>query len=386
MDDVPLLRRTVALLAAAVLALAACAAPAATPQSGGEAPGQPVTDSGFVCPEPSPRLPVTSEELNLFVWTEYIPQDIVDCFELVYGIKVNQDYYSSTDEMYAKLSQGALNYDITQPTDYATALMIRTGLPQKLDKERLPNLTNIDPAFANVHGDPTGEYAVPYQAGTTSIVYNAETVDPAPAAWADLWNPEYAGRMVFIDDSRVVIGLTLISEGLDPNTTDPADLEAIKPKLHDLVKAVELFDSDSPKTALIAGDAEMGVLWNAEAMLASREVPSYTWVFPSEGQFNWADGYMILAEAPHVDAAYAWLNYSLQGDVFWLMLRDFPYSNPNRAALEYAKANQPELYAEYINSPMTNTPAENWAAGHWIEDVGEAMPAYDQLWTEVKGE
>ena len=86
---------------------AACAAPAATPQSGGEAPGQPVTDSGFVCPEPSPRLPVTSEELNLFVWTEYIPQDIVDCFELVYGIKVNQDYYSSTDEMYAKLSQGA---------------------------------------------------------------------------------------------------------------------------------------------------------------------------------------------------------------------------------------------------------------------------------------
>ena len=87
-----------------------------------------------------------------------------------------------------------------------------------------------------------------------------------------------------------------------------------------------------------------------------------------------------------MDAAYAWLNYSLQGDVFWLMLRDFPYTNPNRAALEYAKANQPELYEEYINSPMTNTPAEKWAAGHWIEDVGDAMPAYDQLWTEVKGE
>ena len=65
---------------------------------------------------------------------------------------------------------------------------------------------------------------------------------------------------------------------------------------------------------------------------------------------------------------------SLQGDVFWLMLRDFPTATRNCRA-EYAKANQPELYAEYINSPMTNTPAENWAAGHWIEDVGEAMPA-----------
>jgi len=386
MDDIPLLRRTAALLAVAVLALAACAAPAAPSPDSEAAPSQPVTDSGFVCPEPSPRLSVTSTELNLFVWPEYIPQDIIDCFELVYGIKVNLDYYSSTDEMYAKLSQGALNYDITQPTDYATALMIRQGMPQKLDKERLPNLKNIDPAFANVYGDPNGEYAVPYQAGTTAIVYNTETVDPAPTGWADLWSPVYAGRMTFIDDSRVVIGLTLISEGYDPNTTNPADLEAIKPKLRELIKAVEIFESDNPKTPLITGEAELGVMWNADALMAQREVPSYEWVFPREGQFNWADGYMILADAPHVDAAYAWLNYSLQGDVFWLMLRDSPYTNPNLAALEYAKANQPELYAEYIQSPMTNTPAEHWAAGYWIEDVGDAMPAYDQLWTEVKGE
>lgn len=383
MDDVPLLRRTAALCAAAVLVLAACAAPS---PAGEEASGQPVTDSGFVCPEPSPRLAVTSTELNLFVWPDYVPQDIVDCFEQVYGIKVNQDYYSSTDEMYAKLSQGALNYDITQPTDYATALMIRQGMPQKLDKERLPNLKNIDPAFVNVYGDPNGEYAVPYQAGTTAIVYNRATVDPAPAAWADLWNPAYAGRLTSIDDSRVVIGLTLISEGYDPNTTNPADLEAIKPKLRELIQAVEIFESDNPKTPLVTGEADLGVMWNADALMAQREVPSYEWVFPREGQFNWADGYMILAGAPHVDAAYAWLNYSLQGDVFWLMLRDSPYTNPNMAALEYAQANQPDLYAEYISSPMTNTPAERWAAGYWIEDVGDAMPAYDQLWTEVKGE
>lgn len=384
MDEVPLVRHTILLIAVALFLVTACTAP--TPAPAGGVAGPPTTASGFVCPEPSPRLPVTSKELNLFVWTEYIPQDIVDCFEMVYGVKVNQDYYSSTDEMYAKLSQGALNYDITQPTVYATALMIRQGMPQKLDKSQLPNLGNIDPAFAKVHGDETGEYAVPYQAGTTAIVYNSATIDPAPTAWADLWNPVYAGRMVFIDDSRVVIGLALVTEGLDPNTTDPADLAAIKPKLHELVKAVEIFESDSPKTPLIAGDAELGVVWNAEALLAKREVPSYEWAFPGEGQFNWADGYMILKDAPHLDAAYAWLNYSLQGDVFWLMLRDFPYTNPNRAAVEYAKMNQPELYEEYINSPMTNTPPEIWAAGHWIEDVGAAMPEYDRLWTEVKGE
>ena len=127
-------------------------------------------------------------------------------------------------------------------------------------------------------------------------------------------------------------------------------------------------------------------MWNGEALLAQREIDTLDWAFPQEGQFNWADGFMILANAPHLDAAYAWLNYVLQGDVFWLMLRDFPYSNPNAAALEYVKENQPELYAEYMNSPITNTPPEVWAKGHWIEDIGAAMPAYDELWTEVKGE
>jgi spermidine/putrescine-binding protein len=92
------------------------------------------------------------------------------------------------------------------------------------------------------------------------------------------------------------------------------------------------------------------------------------------------------ADAPHADAAYAWLNYTMQGDVFWLMLRDFPYTNPNVAALEYAKANQAEIYQAYVDSPITNTPAEAIQNGHRIDDVGEALPLYDQLWTEVKGQ
>lgn len=90
-------------------------------------------------------------------------------------------------------------------------------------------------------------------------------------------------------------------------------------------------------------------------------------------------------EPPHLDAAYAWLNYSLQGNVFWLMLRDFPYTNPNAAALTYAKDNQPDLYNGYINSIITNTPPEVLANGHRIDDVGEATPLYDQIWVEVKG-
>lgn len=368
-----------------------------TPEGFVSQPSTFTTESGFVCPEPQPRLPVTSQELNLFVWTEYIPQDMLDCFEQVYGIKVNRSEFSSNEEMYAKLAQGSSQFDLTQPSDYIIEVMIRTGVLQKLDLTQLPNLQYIDPLYRNVPGDPTGEHIVPYQAGTESIVYNADKVADAPTSWADLWRPEFAGRMVFVDDPRYVIGLVLLTEGKDPNTTNPDDLKAIKPKLAELVSNVRVFDSDSPKSALLAGDADVGFVWNGEAFLAALEDPTFKYVYPTEGTFLWQDGFGLVADAPHPDAAYAWLNYSLQPDVFWLTLRDFPYTNPNRGALEYAQTatftvkdadgndvSPAELYQAYIKSNITNPSAEVLRRAHTIKDVGEALPLYDELWTEVK--
>lgn len=360
------------------LVLAACG-------GGGSQPAEQAADSGSTCPEPNPRLELTSTELNLFVWTEYIPQDTIDCFEEVYGIRVNKDEYSSNEEMYAKLSAGASNYDLVQPTDYIVGLMIRQGLLQELDKSKLSILEGLDPNYLNLPFDPENKYTLPYQAGTDSIVVNTAVVDTVPQSYADLWSPDYAGRLVMLDDSRAIIGMTLLTLGYDVNTTDPAQLEEAKNKLAELAKGVKLFDSDSPKTALIAGDADLGVTWTGEAVLAQREVPSVEFVYPTEGPILWQDNYAIPTGAPHADAAYAWLNYTLQGDLFWQMLEEFPYTNPNSAALEFAKANHPELYDAYMNSTITNTPAEVLQSGHRIEDVGDATPLYDQVWTEIKG-
>jgi len=406
-----------------MLILTACGVPAATPvpieptasapMVNPTEPPQPVTPvtaapfvsqpsgqrtaSGFECPEPQPKLPITSKELNLFVWAEYIPQDMLDCFEKVYGVTINRSEYSSNEEMYAKLAQGSSQFDLAQPSDYIIEVMIRTGILEKLDKSQLPNLKNIAPDLAYVPGDPNGDYIVPYQAGTESIVYNADTVENPPQSWKDLWKPEFADRMVFADDPRFVIGAVLLAEGKDPNTTNPDDLNAIKPKLAELLKGVKLFDSDSPKSALIAGDVDLGYVFNGEAFLAAQENPAFKYVYPKEGTFLWQDGFGLVKEAPHPDTAYAWLNYMLQADVFWLMLRDFPYTNPNQAALEYAKnatfkvkdadgneVSPAELYEAYMNSDITNPPAEVWQNGINIEDVGDALPLYDDLWTEVK--
>ncbi len=366
------------------LLLAACGGGGGAP-SAGEAE-EFVTGSGFVCPQPNPRVEVTSKELNLFVWTEYIPVEWKECFELVYGIKVNHDEYSSNEEMYAKLSAGATTYDLILPTDYIVSLMVGQGMLQEWDHAKLPMLANIDSGYKDLPFDPDNKYTIPYMAGTDALVYSVERVATPPTSWADLWNPDYAGRLVLLDDPRVVIGFTLLTLGYDLNTKDPAQLEEAKTKLLELIPNVKLFDSDSPKTALIAGDVDVGNVWNGEAFTAQQEDPNFEYVFPSEGTILWQDNWAIPASAPHLDAVYAWVNYIEQGDMFWMMLRDFPYTVPNAAALEYAKENETELYDAYINSPITNTPPEVLANGFFMEDVGEATPLYDQIWTEVKGE
>ena len=365
--------------------LAACGT-AAGDDKETDKPEEIVTSSGFVCPKPAYEIEVTSKELNLFVWTEYIPQDMQECFELVYGITVNRDEYSANEEMYAKLSAGGSNYDLIQPTDYIVSLMIRQGMLEKLDKSKLPAMSNFDPGYLNLEFDPGNEYTIPFQAGIDAIVVNTDKVSDEFTSWNDLWKPEYAGRLVMLDDPRVLIGATLLTLGYDVNTKDEAQLEEAKVKLAELIKGVKLFDSDSPKTALIAGEVDLGLTWTGEAFLASQENPAIKFFYPSEGAILWQDNWAIPAGAPHLDAVYAWLNYTNQGEIFWLMMQDFPYTNPNKAALDYAKANQSDLYNAYMDSPITNAPKEALDNGHRIEDVGDATPIYDRIWTEVKGD
>jgi spermidine/putrescine-binding protein len=377
--------RLLAILVIASMALTACGGGSAGTTTQAATEPAKVTSTGFTCPEPNPRIDVKSKELNLFVWTEYFPPDMLECFQLVYDIKLNRDEYSSNEEMYAKVSAGGTAYDLVQPTDYIIGLMIRQGLLQELDHNQLPNMKNMSPANMDQSFDPGNKYTVPYLAGTDSIVYNADKVTDPPKSWADLWKPDYAGRMVFLDDSRVTIGMTLLTLGYDVNTKDPAQLDEAKAKLKELIPNVKLFDSDSPKTALIAGDVDLGIVWTGEAFLAHQENAAITFVYPTEGSILWQDNWAMLKGASHPDAAYAWINYIMQGDIFWLTLRDFPYINPNADAIAYAKQNEPDVYSAYFDSPITNPPADAIANGHRIEDVGDATPLYDNIWVEVKG-
>jgi spermidine/putrescine-binding protein len=322
--------------------------------------------------------------LNQFAWSEYIPQAVLDGFTEETGIQVNYDAYSSNEEMYAKISAGASGYDMIQPSDYWVGVMARQGLLEELDLSQIPNIANVDPSLPYDLYDPGHKYTVPYQWGSASLAVNTDAVTEPIDSYSDLTDPAFAGRLVLLDDERQVIGMALLALGYSPNTTDEAELEQAKQWLLDLVPNIRLFDSDTPSTALLTGEADLGLIWNGEGSIAHQENPAMTYLYPQEGTVFWYDNLAIVKGAEHVEAAHAFMDYILRPEVSLLITAEFPYSNPNAAALAQMQADDPQAYQAYMEFPATNPPAEALANAYVLEDVGEATALYDTIWTELK--
>ena len=326
-----------------------------------------------------------STELNLYAWSEYVPQALLDGFTEETGIKVNYDTYSSNEELMAKIQAGASGYDVIIPSDYTVSILNKQGLLVKLDLAKIPNLVNIDDRFKNLSYDPGNQYTVPYQWGTTCLVVDTSKVTRPLTKWADLWDPEFNQRLVMLDDEREVLGMVLNTLGYDRNSTDPAQLEEAKTRLAELMPNIRLFDSDSPKTALLAGEVWAGQTWNGEAAIAHNENPNIAYIFPEEGCGIWFDNFAIPKGALHPDAALTFINYALKPENSILITLEFPYSNPNKAALELLKTQDPKAYEAYMGFSATNPSEEELKRTHFVLDVGEATTLWDRIWTEVKG-
>ena len=397
----------VTLLTVASILLAACAAPTPTPAPTPMPPTPvpptaapptkppatvaatvPPTVAPTAAPTPKPTAAppvVTSKELNLYAWSEYVPQELLDAFAKEYKVKVNYDTYASNEELLAKLQAGKTNYDVIIPSDYTVAIMIAQKMLEPVDLDHTPNFVNVDDPFKSLPFDPGNKYSVPYQWGSVGIAVNTAKVSKPITKYADLWDPAFKGKLVVLDDEREIIGMALLVLGYDKNSTDPAQLEAAKKKLIELKPNIKLFDSDSPKTALLSGEVVAGVVWNGEAALAHQENPKITYVLPEEGMGLWYDNMAIPKGAPHKDAATAFINFVLRPEMSILVTQFFPYSSVNKVALELLKTKEPDTYKQYMEFPATNPPADAVKKGKIIIDVGDATKLWDKVWTEVKG-
>ena len=173
--------------------------------------------------------------LNVYNWGEYISDgsegsldtiaEFEKWYEETYGtpVKVNYDTFSSNEDMYAKVSSGAVSYDLLIPSDYMIARMKDEGMLLPLNYSNIPNYQYIGEDFRGLYYDPDNQYTVPYTYGIVGVIYNANVVDEADTGdWDLMWNEKYAGNILTFNNSRDAFGTAMYKLGLDVNTTDHA--------------------------------------------------------------------------------------------------------------------------------------------------------------------
>jgi spermidine/putrescine-binding protein len=334
---------------------------------------------------PAPKTPAgvdqskLTKELNVFNWTEYLPEDVLKEFQSRYGVKVNYDTYSSNEEMHAKLKAGASGYDVVFPSDYMMQVLRREQLLEQMDPGSISNLTNIEARFLGKAFDPKNEFSVPYMWGTTGIAVNSEKVNPDTIkSYKDLWRPDFKGALVLPDDARETLGLALRSNGQSANTSDPGQLDQAKQRLIALKPNIKAFNSDSPKDLLLSGEVAAGVMWSGEAAKAIQENPKIRYVIPVEGTTIWMDSMAIPKGAPHKYTAEVFINFLLEPEISVRLSKAYPYGIPNQGA-------QKLLPEEYRTNPAINPPAQALDKAEWMQDLGDdANQLFDKVWTELK--
>ncbi len=318
----------------------------------------------------------SAEELNLFGWSEYVPQPVIDGFTKETGIKVNFETYSSNEELISKLIAGGSHYDLIQPSDYAAEAMIRQNLLARIDTSRLSNLKNIDPAYMHRPHDPEASYTIPYMSGTVGIVVNTEKVKDPIKGYADVFQPKFKDRIVVLNDNREIVSWALATLGLPMNRITPEALAKTRPVISSWIPLIKVFDSDSPKTALLNGDVDLGIVWSGEAALLWKENKKFQYVIPAEGAHQFLDVLAIPANAKNKEAALKFIDYILRPEVSVLISEAFPYTNPNLAA-------RAKLTPEQLANPASYPDGTAGKLGVF-RDIGKAAADIDRLVTDLK--
>ncbi|MGO5059829.1 extracellular solute-binding protein [Clostridium sporogenes] len=315
--------------------------------------------------------------LNIFNWSEFLPQSVIEQFEKEYNVKVNYSTFSSNEEMLAKLMGGNVPYDLVVTSDYAIEIMTKQKLIQPIDKNNVPNLSNIDKNVLDLAFDPKNTYSLPYMWGGNNIVIDKTKITKKITSFDDLWDSQFKNSMVILDDPRVMIGLALQKNGYSINTKNPKELQKAKEDLIKLMPNVKAFDSESPKTLLINGEASIGYVWGTEAYLAKLENPNLEVVLTKEGVIPQYDNFVIPKKAKNKKLAEEFINFIYKPEISAQVSEEFPYANPNKAAY-------PLMDKDKLNDIAVYLPREAIEGNELIKDVGETTKLYDDIWTEIK--
>jgi len=318
-------------------------------------------------------------QVNVYIWTNYLPDEVVREFERRTGIEAQIDTYASNEALLEKLQSGVADYDVVVPSDYMLKILVPQGLLRPLDLARLPHRASLDPRFLDQKFDPGNRHSLPYLWGTTGIGYDRRKLGPV-TSWGALFDPRNAGRILMLDDEREAFGAALRLDGRSINERDPRALERAAARLKEQKRLVRTYNSADFANLLAAGDVDLAQGYDGElAKVVAKDRARLAYVVPREGGTLWIDNLAIPKNARHTDAAYALLDYLLEPQVAARIVAGVRYASPNKDAL-------PLIPADVRDDPAIYPPKAILDRCELIEDLGPTTTLVDRLWTEVKAQ
>ena len=323
-----------------------------------------------------------SKVVNVYNWTEYISDQVLKDFTAETGIDVIYSTFDSNEAMYAKLKlmNGSGEYDVAFPgTDFVDK-MRKEGMLEPLDHAKLTNFGNLGTTFINAPFDPENKFSIPYLWGSSGIAVNTRRIAKASlSSWNDLWQPQYQGRVMLMNDIRDVFTMSLLTLGYNGSTKNPEAIKQAYEKLTKLMPNVRTFNSDAPRMPFMEGETYLGLAWNGEVIMAQDQgMPELDFVYPKEGAIMWMDNMVIPKNAKNNDNAHKFIDFILRPKYAAMISEEIGYGSPNEAAKK-------EMPPELANNPIVYPPADLLKHAMFREDVGdEIMALYQQYWDRLK--
>jgi putrescine transport system substrate-binding protein len=301
-----------------------------------------------------------SEEkvLNIYNWSDYLAPDTIPNFEKETGIKVRYDIFDSNEILHAKLIARKTGYDIVVPSSNWAKLQIEGGLYRKLDKAKLTNWKNLDPAILKQMQafDPGNAYLVDWLWSYTTVGINVDKVKqalgetPMPDnSWDLVFNPSYTNKLkscgiTLLDTSSEVFPIALHYLGRDPYSKNAADYQAAFAMLKKVRPDIKRFNSGGQIEDLASGQVCVALGWAGDFNLARKRAKennlaqNIVALLPKTGGLMFMDTMAIPADAPHPNNAHLFINYILRAQVHANLTNALSFANPNQAASPFVDA------------------------------------------------
>lgn len=290
-----------------------------------------------VAAAPEPEVIVENPSptpLVILTWDEYFSQEVVTEFEKETGRSVEFVTFENLDEMEALLRSRPSDFDLVVVDGGTLADLIELQLVQPVDRAKIPNFKNLDSKFLGTKFDPENRFSVPYMWGTTLIVYRSDKIDAPKPSWSSLWDEQYRGKTLMLDDKFDVYAASLLAEGFDINSQNATELNRATERLLGQVESLDVrfVDIFKIRESLLSGDCWIGMTYSSDAAVLAEEEKNIAYFIPDEGAPLWIDSFAIPKDSKNSDLAHDFLDFISRGEVAAANSNGLWCASVNRAA------------------------------------------------------